>query len=284
MSKKLSGEKRKIQMQSKNKYPNIKKDIKPAIILYTEGEKTEPIYFDYLKKYCDDLIIHIYGCGYNTKSLVCKAKSEMKDHLTRKDKERIEEYFQEVTDHQNIHKKTGIIYQQVWCVFDADSFNESYQDAIILAKKNNFFSAISNQSFELWLYLHQAALSSRIYRKDFESKLTTYYGIKYDKSDNIIKQFFEEFFKYGENGYIDRVQKAIEHAFQMEKEESIRDGNISCNICHEKSSYNCYNCSPYTTVHYLVMVILYQLIGDKYKKIVDKHFKIPSRNRYKNTV
>lgn len=279
MSKKLSGEKRKIKMQSKNKYPKVKKAIKPAIILYTEGEKTEPIYFDYLKKYCDDLIIHIYGCGHNTKSLVDKAKGEMKDHLTRKDKERIKEYFKEITDHQNIHKKTGEIYQQVWCVFDADSFYDSYQDAIILAKKNNFFSAISNQSFELWLYLHQAAQSSRIHRNNYDSKLAAYYGIKYDKPEKVAKSFFEVFFNYKDEQYIDRVQKAIENALQMEKEECIQDNNLSCNICHQQGSHNCYGCAPYTTVHYLVMVILYQLIEDKYKKIVDKHFKILSRKQ-----
>jgi predicted metalloprotease with PDZ domain len=46
-------------------------------------------------------------------------------------------------------------YDQLWCVFDKDDFNDNdYNAAIQIAEVNNFEVAYSNQSFEYWFLLH----------------------------------------------------------------------------------------------------------------------------------
>lgn len=46
-------------------------------------------------------------------------------------------------------------YDQVWCVFDKDDFNDTdFNSAVQIALSNDFGVAYSNQSFEYWLILH----------------------------------------------------------------------------------------------------------------------------------
>jgi hypothetical protein len=46
-------------------------------------------------------------------------------------------------------------YDQVWCVFDRDSFPPNrFNAAFILAGENSIKIAYSNEAFELWYLLH----------------------------------------------------------------------------------------------------------------------------------
>jgi hypothetical protein len=102
------------------------KEVRQRFLIVCEGEKTEPNYFRNFrvpgKVYCD-----VRGFGYNTVSLVRKT----------------------------IELREQDEYDQVWCVFDRDSFPaQDFNNAIALADRNSIRVAYSNEAFELWYLLH----------------------------------------------------------------------------------------------------------------------------------
>jgi hypothetical protein len=164
-----------------------------------EGSKTEPNYF---KGFRVPRTI-IEGTGRNTVSLI-------KYTIAQREK----------------YENQKIVFSEVWCVFDRDSFPvSSVHLAHEMAAKNNIKLAYSNESFELWYYLHFHLLETGLGRRDYISKLNQLLGYKYSKSS--------------ENMYhalIPHQPKAIQHATQLEL------GNTPIN------TLKC----PYTTVHKLV--------------------------------
>jgi hypothetical protein len=144
---------------------------KPTILIVCEGENTEPSYFRQFRLPSAT----IKGVGYNTTSLVEKAKTLSED------------------------KK----YDQVWCVFDADPRPENsnqernFNDAIKLAEKYKFNVAYSNQSFEYWLIIHFIDhQGGGMDRKDYHRKINQLlqpFNISYDGEGTkiITKDFFE---------------------------------------------------------------------------------------------
>ena len=105
-------------------------------LIVCEGKKTEPNYFNGLKrkineKYgnkVDVLIpnIDVKGTGMNTTSLV--------------------KYTQKTVNHANK------VYGQVWVVFDKDDYNDEQFDSAI--DNCNYNVDWSNPNFELWLLAH----------------------------------------------------------------------------------------------------------------------------------
>ena len=114
----------------RRKEPSLERSIgelteKPSILIVCEGENTEPSYFNQFR--ITSARVKSVGEGYNTVSLVNRALA--------------------LAQQGN--------YDQVWCVFDKDDFNDNdFNSAIQIAVANNFGVAYSNQSFEYWLILH----------------------------------------------------------------------------------------------------------------------------------
>ena len=114
----------------RRKEPSLKRPVaelteKPSILIVCEGENTEPSYFNQFR--ITSAKVKSVGEGYNTISLVNRAL---------------------------VLSQQGN-YDQVWCVFDKDDFNDNdFNSAIQIAVANNFGVAYSNQSFEYWLILH----------------------------------------------------------------------------------------------------------------------------------
>lgn len=97
----------------------------PSILIVCEGRNTEPSYFNQFR--LSSATVKSVGEGYNTKSLVNRAIKLSKEKN----------------------------YDQVWCVFDKDDFDENdFNTAIQLAQQNGFEIAYSNQAFEYWLIIH----------------------------------------------------------------------------------------------------------------------------------
>lgn len=135
-------------------------------LIICEGEKTEPNYFtafiDFLNENGTKKIEKkISGEGKNTTSLV---KS-------------IEEYFEYV---DSKYSGMDIPYANIILLFDKDSFkDDQFNDAISMAKTfkkkhgiEKLIVAWSNESFELWLYLHFYLVSGALTRYDYNNKLT----------------------------------------------------------------------------------------------------------------
>jgi hypothetical protein len=137
-----------------------KKQIRELILIVCEGSKTEPNYF----KGFQLTNVDVHGTGSNTLSVVQKA-----------------------IDLKREARKMGKIYDQVWCVFDRDSFTPArFNDALQLANNNSFSVAYSNEAFELWYILHYEYLQSALSRYDYIDRLSELLGYRYVKKTNPI--------------------------------------------------------------------------------------------------
>ena len=176
-----------------------------SFLIVCEGEKTEPNYF---RKFHGPIDVRVEGTGCNTISLVKKAV-EIRDQ----------------------RQQEGEEYDQVWCVFDKDSFpDKDFNDAITLAKKYKIKSAYSNEAFELWYLLHfgyhQAATSRHDYGRMISGKL----NFSYRKNHSEMYEILES-----------TQNDAIRNATQL---------------LQSYDSHNPAKNNPCTTVHILVQELL----------------------------
>lgn len=141
---------------------------KPSILIVCEGENTEPSYFNQFR--ITSAKVKSVGEGYNTVSLVNRALA--------------------LSQQGN--------YDQVWCVFDKDDFNDNdFNSAIQIAVANNFGIAYSNQSFEYWLILHfNDHQGGGMHRDSYNDKINEHlkpFKVTYD--GNGTKLIEEDFFE-----------------------------------------------------------------------------------------
>ena len=74
-------------------------------------------------------------------------------------------------------------YDQVWRVFDRDSFTaDRFNRAIAVAEKAHIGVGYSNECFELWYLLHFEHSTAAIPRQDYKTKLTRCLGYLYTKN------------------------------------------------------------------------------------------------------
>lgn len=162
-------------------------------LIVCEGKKTEPNYFNGLKKkikekYGDkvDVLIpsiDVKGTGRNTIDLISYTQS----YVNRSNK----------------------VYGQVWVVFDKDDYNdEQFNKAV---KSCHYNACWSNPNFELWLLSHLTKVDNYISKDDIFSKLNKEFkknGLgEYSKNDAAI---FKKVTKAG------KIQSAIKNCEYME--------------------------------------------------------------------
>jgi hypothetical protein len=129
------------------------RDVRQRFLIICEGEKTEPNYFRAFR--VSKVVVDVKGFGENPSNIVERAEQENKRDP----------------------------YDQVWCVFDRDSFPpDDFRGAIINAAKKKFKVAYSNEAFELWYVLHFEFLNTGIPRDDYKKKLTKLLKQKYEKN------------------------------------------------------------------------------------------------------
>lgn len=139
-------------------------------LIVCEGANTEPFYFRGLIAYLADRCggvdlsndVNIQGVGKNTESLMNS----------------VESFFEKVDDE---YGSMLIPYGNIAVVFDRDSFGAgSFNHAIDMARKQKkrypdiqeYISAWSNESFELWILLHFQYMDSALGRDEINRKLT----------------------------------------------------------------------------------------------------------------
>lgn len=162
---------------------------KPSILIVCEGENTEPSYFNQFR--ITSAKVKSVGEGYNTVSLVNRAFA--------------------LAQQGN--------YDQVWCVFDKDDFNDNdFNSAIQIAEANNFGIAYSNQSFEYWLILHfNDHQGGGMHRDNYNDKINEHlrpFKVIYDgnRTKLIEEDFFEQLDGFDEKTDRKRVELAIVRA------------------------------------------------------------------------
>ncbi|MEG3907527.1 RloB family protein [Microcoleus sp. w2-18bC1] len=137
------------------------REVKQRFLIVCEGSKTEPNYFRSFRVPKNVVEVDVHGLGEDPSRLVRSA-----------------------TDLKN---KDGDDYDQIWCVFDRDSFPlENFNNAISSARSQGFSVAYSNEAFELWYILHFEYLNTGIPRKDYIRKLSLLLGKKYEKNSETI--------------------------------------------------------------------------------------------------
>jgi RloB-like protein len=125
-----------------------------AFLIVCEGTRTEPNYFEALRTAFKLQSVEIDGTGKNTASLVKYA----------------------------IERSDG--RDQVWCVFDRDSFPpQNFNTAIQQARDAGLKVAYSNEAFEIWYLLHFDFHTSALSRTLYAEKLTERLGRPYKKND-----------------------------------------------------------------------------------------------------
>lgn len=166
-------------------------------LIVCEGKKTEPNYFNGLKrkineKYgnkVDVLIpnIDVKGTGMNTTSLV--------------------KYTQKTVNHANK------VYGQVWVVFDKDDYNDEQFDSAI--KNCDYNVAWSNPNFEVWLLAHFKKVNRYISKDDVLEELSKEFQKEglgdYTKNDTNI------FDKVTSEGKLHIAIKNCEHMEELNK-------------------------------------------------------------------
>lgn len=167
-------------------------------LIVCEGKKTEPNYFNGLKKKINEkygnkvdvLIpnIDIKGTGMNTTSLV--------------------KYTQKTVNHANK------VYGQVWVVFDKDDYNDEQFNSAI--DNCNYNVAWSNPNFELWLLAHFKKVSRYVSKDDVLQDLNKEFQKKglgdYTKNDTDI------FDKVTSEGKLHTAIKNCEYMEELNKD------------------------------------------------------------------
>lgn len=216
----------KFPLRDTEERPVRQRKYKYWILIVCEDEKTEPYYFETIKKQFPDETVFIrpFGTGRSSKGVVEKA----------------------IEEKQKLYKESNKDVDEVWAVFDKDDAEQSqgnmqrFEEAFCLAEKEGVKVAYSNEVFELWLLLHFIDVSSEklIPRKEIYSQLE----ICINKGRTNATQFVYE---HGDTKVIDIVirsgneTKAIERADRLNAE-------------HERKKHTPIEANPNTKVNTLV--------------------------------
>lgn len=74
-------------------------------------------------------------------------------------------------------------FSQVWCVLDKDETpDDEFLQALAEAAKHNIHVAYSNESFELWFYLHFNYHDRYTHRSEYKKLLSSCLNFTYDKT------------------------------------------------------------------------------------------------------
>ena len=143
------------------------RSLRQRFLIVCEGQETEVNYFKAFRVPREVLSVEVRGTGFNTLSLV-KRTLEIKEEI---------EAYEDVT------------FNQVWCVFDRDSFPaQEFNAAIDLAGQHGIKVAYSNEAFEIWYLLHFDYHISGIARSSYKTMLTKKLKRRYRKNDPGIYQ------------------------------------------------------------------------------------------------
>lgn len=159
---------RKRDRDRRNSRNPVPKDVRPLILVLTEGRVTEPEYINALKAFVHNPRVRVIEeAGASTNAV---------QHAT-KLKQAAEHRAQDERD-QNL------AYDEVWCVFDVDDHTDVAIDkARRMASQSGIELAISNPCFELWLWLHFADQPGMQDSRQLQARLRKYLP-KYDKHLN----------------------------------------------------------------------------------------------------
>ncbi len=182
-------------------------------LIVCEGEKTEPNYFDSLKKSLPRGVLNvvdfkIIGEGFNTESLVKRAIQLRNDW----------------------EKESNNEIDKLWVVFDKDSFSPLiFNNAIQLCRNTDRTEAAwSNEAFELWYLLHFEFYNTAMSRSSYSNKIQKCFRDKGLTTFNYSKNSTEMFKLLSDHG---DINLAIKRAKRLEASYSGQNEFANQNPC-----------------------------------------------------
>ena len=148
------------------------------ILIVCEGAKTEPNYFDFLKKQLGLSAIEVEVCGKECGSAAISVVKFAKDKI----------------DTVPFSPKRDE-YDEVWCISDVEApiQDPTLDDAIRMAKSSGITIALSNPCFEYWYILHYRKTSPYMNKNKEVIKILKKYYPNYDKgSDDILAVIYHK--------------------------------------------------------------------------------------------
>ena len=125
------------------------------MLIVCEGERTEPNYFGAFPVLASH-VVTVRGAGMNTLSLV----------------------------EETVRLSGQEAYDEVWAVFDRDSFKEEQVAAAHkLANLHGVHVAFSDEAFEVWYLMYFDYCDAALSRTTHQRRLSDYLGIRYEKND-----------------------------------------------------------------------------------------------------
>ncbi len=196
-------------------------------LIVCEGTKTEPNYFEGLKKnlppgVIDTIDLEVEGTGHNTLTVIDDAQ---------KISERLE-------------RLSGRIFDEIWTVFDRDSFPEkNFNNAIFKGKEKGIYCAWTNEAFELWYLLHFQFFQHSMSRDDYKALIERELSRKMGRPFIYQKNSGEMFMLLQQHG---DQEQAIKRAKQLET------------VFADRTDYANHN--PCTKLHQLIEKLLFSQI------------------------
>lgn len=164
---------------------------KRTIVIATEGEKTEKIYFSVWKRKVER--------NLNVRILETKSGGESPRGVLG----RLKKF---LAKNSNYDTKYG---DEFWIVVDRDTWEETeLLEVFRQCKSCEYNFAVSNPCFELWLNFHQENPKSPQSCSECEKQLTKLLGNKYDKSD------------YDAESLVEKVNHAVEKAALLHRDKN----------------------------------------------------------------
>jgi RloB-like protein len=131
---------------------------KKRILVFTEGEATEPIYLSYWYRLHRERVVVVIDERHGAPmTLVAAAIAERKHHLAETKRGR------------------GTGFDEYWCIFDVDE-HPQLDRALSLAHDNDINIALSNPCLELWFVLHAEPQTAFIGRDAIQRRCKTLFG------------------------------------------------------------------------------------------------------------
>lgn len=209
------------------------RSVRKTFLILCEGAKTEPSYFLGFRLARE--VVEIVGMADNTLHLVREAVQKRQEFAER-----------------------GITFDQVWCVFDRDSFPaQNFNEAIRLARAEGMHVAYTNQAFELWYLLHFDYHTSALHRWQYADILADRLGFRYKKNDSNMYEVLRA-----------RQPTAIRNARRLLREYEDSNGievESAIESLREVRGLNPEADNPSTTVHCLVEELNKEIAARSYQ-------------------
>ncbi len=173
------------------------------VLILCEDQESSVLYLKRFPVDHDLVEIDCVGTGYNTVSLM-----------------------EEAIQRKNQAKQAGVTYNEIWVVFDKDSFPKgNFNRAFDVATGHNDIHVCwSNECFELWYLLHFQFQNTAIDRKRIFQKVGKKIGRAYQKNDGSIY-----------DALLEKLPTALDNSkklFQKNSEDRTPRSNPSTNV-HE---------------------------------------------------